>query len=167
MLNNDDSKPAGQTVSSIVTTTADRPSSKSPPLTTSSLPTPLDGGQLPRNLPTAQDSSTVPRKRQRVDDSLSSPSISAPSSVARDNSGVVSNPDVSPQQLPKPLPVQSPISRNNSVIMLNDSKSGFEPSIINVQPSEELTRFISDFIFLNLNEAGLEQLEVLPPFPLS
>lgn len=44
--------------------------------------------------------------------------------------------------------------------MINDLPDGLEPSITNVQPSEELTRFISDFIFLNLNEEGVEQLEV-------
>lgn len=81
---------------------------------------------------------------------------------------VLINPGISPQVSKPPPPAlhatRSPtlLSRNNSVIMLNDPiADGFEPSIINVQPSEELTRFISDFIFLNLNDQGLEQLEVI------
>ena len=158
MLNNDDTKPTAPRASTIVV--ADRPPSKSPSLTTPSLPAPLDGGQQSQDPHTTQDPYPVSRKRQRVEDSLSSPSVAIPTQPqARDNSGVV-NPDVSPQQVPKPLPAQSPSSRNNSVIMVNDWKSALEPSIINVQPREELTRFISDFIFLNLNEEGLEQLEV-------
>ena len=41
-----------------------------------------------------------------------------------------------------------------------DSEVKMEPSITNIQPSEELTRFISDFIFITLNEDGLENLEI-------
>ena len=158
MLNNDDTRPAGPNVSAIVT--AERSPSKSPSLTTPSLPAPLDGGQQYSNPQITQDHYSISRKRQRVEDSLSSPSVALPTQPqARDNSGVV-NPDISPQQVPKPPPAKSPSSRNNSVIMMNDSKSGLEPSIGNLQPREELTRFISDFIFLNLNEEGVEQLEV-------
>ena len=158
MLNNDDTKPAGPSVSAIVTT--DRPPSESPSLTTPSLPAPLGGGQESRNPHTTQDPSAVSRKRQRVEDSLSSPATALPTQPQTRDNSVVVKPDVSPQQVPKPLPAQSPSSRNNSIIMVNDSKSGLEPSIVNIQPSEELTRYISDFIFLNLNEEGLEQLEV-------
>lgn len=41
-----------------------------------------------------------------------------------------------------------------------DGEVAMEPSITNILPSEELTRVISDFIFVNLNEEGLENLEI-------
>jgi hypothetical protein len=46
------------------------------------------------------------------------------------------------------------------VSIANDPVDVLEPSIVNMQPSEELTRFISDFIFLNLNETQYENIEV-------
>ena len=158
MLNNDDTKAAGPSVSAIA---VDSSPSKSPSLTTASIPAPLDGGEQSPNPHIKQESSAVSRKRQRVEDSPSSPFVALPTQPQIRDSSEVGNPGESPQQVPKPLPVQTPISRNNSLIMANDWKSGLESSIINVQPSEDLTRFISDFIFLNLNEEGLEQLEVL------
>jgi hypothetical protein len=60
--------------------------------------------------------------------------------------------------------MQSPAgSRSNSVFATvpADVTDVLEPSIINIHPSEELTRLISDFIFLNLNDKGYENLEVL------
>lgn len=159
MLNNDDTKADGPSVSAIVA--ADSSPSKPPSLTTASIPAPLDGGEQSPNPHIKQEPSTVSRKRQRVEDSPSSPFVALPTQPQIRDSSEVGNPGESPQQLPKPLPVQPPISRNNSLIMANDWKNGLEYSIINVQPSEDLTRFISDFIFLNLNEEGLEQLEVL------
>jgi hypothetical protein len=47
--------------------------------------------------------------------------------------------------------------------MLHEPLIGLEPSIVNVQPAEELSRFISDFIFLYLAEVETANLEVPAP----
>jgi hypothetical protein len=44
--------------------------------------------------------------------------------------------------------------------MLHEPLLGLEPSIVNIQPAEELSRFISDFIFLHLDEVETANLEV-------
>ena len=164
MLNNDDSKPAGPSVPVVIRDRLPSTQATSPPGTTS---------QIVQTRDNAPDDSYLPRKRQKIEDSPS-PSSAALSSSSKPSLPPASQPNtenplrrssgagVSPQQAMRPQPTQSPISvsRNNSIIAVGDLPDGFEPSIINVHPSEELTRVISDFIFLNLNEEGLETLEV-------
>jgi hypothetical protein len=162
MLNHDDSKPAGSRSAARVN---DRLATIAP-----SFPISLD--TKPRN--EAQDDPYIHRKRQRVEDELPAPQVAAvpvPSkppqlapvqSAARD-APVSAGAAVSPQQGSASLPATvSPTSnsRNNSIVAVTDRPDKFEPSIVNIQPSEELTRLISDFIFLNLNDEGIENLEV-------
>jgi hypothetical protein len=72
-----------------------------------------------------------------------------PQPTRKGSSGTISQ-ATSPEQERKSLPPQRPSISIPSDIL--------EPTIMNVQPHEELTRFISDFIFLSL-DAG-ENLEV-------
>jgi hypothetical protein len=152
MLNNDDSKALSTTPSTIH---ADRPNAPS----TSNM-SPQDGHQ-------SRSEDSLPRKRQRVEDPPSPSSVAlpkpAPPAAASTPAAAAQAqaPAVSPQQAPKPAPQSTPGSRNNSITAISEPDN-LEPSIINVQPSEELTRFVSDFIFLNLNEQGYENLEVIP-----
>jgi hypothetical protein len=158
MLNTDEGKPAGFSKPVIA---SEPPSSG----TASTYTVPQD--RRPRD--TENDESIHSRKRLRVEGSPSPPATGTstaanPAATAPVQGAPVgtANQGVSPSQVPKPLPTRSPTSasRNNSVIMLNDPPDGLEPSIINLQPSEELTRFISDFIFLYLNDPEIETLEV-------
>lgn len=145
MLNNDESKPPPATAA-IVDPPARAPTVKSEPTSTPIL---LDGASRePTN-----DSSFLPRKRQRVDDPPSPKS--KPRAPVPEKSAV---PGVSSQQSAKVSAAQSP-SRSNSTVAAVAGEE-MEPSITNIQPSDELTRFISDFIFINLNEEGLENLEI-------
>jgi hypothetical protein len=64
---------------------------------------------------------------------------------------------VSPEQIPKTLPGPKTESRSNS---FEESLDILEPSIVNIQPAEELTRFVSDFIYVNLNDKKYDNLEV-------
>jgi hypothetical protein len=69
---------------------------------------------------------------------------------------------VSPEQVHTALPGQNTESRNNSLgeNSLGESLDILEPSIVNIQPAEELTRFVSDFIYVNLDDRKYENLEV-------
>jgi len=147
MLNSDDSKPRSSSVS-IAAIINDRPS-KTPPPTAPAQPvkTSID----------TDDNSSVPRKRQRVDDDEDDedPSSQSPmlaKTPAREARGSIS--------------ASSPVEeRRESVAMPKVKQEDFvvpelEPTIKNVQPVDDLTKFISDFIFLNLNEAEVEHLEV-------
>src|SRR5438270_2976551 len=155
MLNDDDSKAPATTPSS---THADRPNAAS----TSNI-SPQDGLQ-------SRNDESLPRKRQRVEDPPSPSSVALPkpapplassaSSATAATAATSATSAVSPQQTSKQVTQPAPGSRNNSITALSEPGS-LEPSIINVQPSEELTRFVSDFIFLNLNEQGYENLEVI------
>jgi len=150
MLNNDLPKSSPSpvhraTVASLINSDDTPPAQRqpaTPPPVVPLPPTPLE--ESPRD-----DTSALSRKRPRIDDSPQPVSArrsvsAAPSSGQR--TGTVAE--------------QSPVQRSNSVIMLNEPLIGLEPSIINIQPSEELSRFISDFIFLHLIESGTEHLEV-------
>jgi hypothetical protein len=163
ILNDDDSKKVTPSIAALVhhpTADAPSPSTDNPP----------QNGP-PGN--EANDDTTAPRKRQRIEDPPSPSSTTMPvaakipslnqSQSGRSTPARSSRPGVSPQQVHKPLPAsqtQASVSRNNSVSVVSDSIDVLEPSIVNMQPSEELTRFISDFIFLNLNESEYENLEV-------
>jgi hypothetical protein len=150
MLNSDDSKPRSSSVS-IAAIINDRPP-KTPPPTAPAQPvkTSID----------TDDNSSVPRKRQRVDDDEDDedPSSQSPmlaKTPAREARGSIS--------------ASSPLEeRRESVAMPKVKQEDFgvseflEPTIKNVQPVDDLTKFISDFIFLNLNEAEVEHLEVYP-----
>ena len=150
MLNNDLPKSSPSpvhraTVASLINSDDTPPAQRqpaTPPPVVPLPPTPLE--ESPRD-----DTSALSRKRPRIDDSPQPVSArrsvsAAPSSGQR--TGTVAE--------------QSPVQRSNSVIMLDEPLIGLEPSIINIQPSEELSRFISDFIFLHLIESGTEHLEV-------
>jgi hypothetical protein len=106
-----------------------------------------------------KDESSLPRKRQRVEDSPSPKTTGKPPAPTNEKATVAAS--VSPQQSAKVLAAQSP-SRSNSIVATipRDGEVEMEPSITNILPSDELTRFISDFIFVNLNEEGLENLEI-------
>jgi hypothetical protein len=151
MLNNDDSTPAGPSIS----VTDHRPTAT---IVTDQPTVALDGPG--REI--IKEESSLSRKRQRIEDSPSSSPVVIDASsaaatkprLARDDPPL--NPGISPHEGPKPLPSRSPVSRNNSVIMTHELYAGFEPSIVNIEPSEELTRLISNFIFVHLNEEGLE-----------
>lgn len=154
MLNNDDAKSSSLPSAPVITNDQPPRPMKSEPEPTPT-PTALDG--RPREQ--IQDESSLSRKRQRVEDSPS-PKTAAkafPPPTERATGAAVSP----QQQSAKLLSGQSP-SRSNSIVaaMPGDGELGMEPSITNIQPSEELTRFISDFIFVNLNEEGLENLEI-------
>ena len=154
MLNNDDAKPSPLPSAPVITNDPPPPRPmKSEPEPTPT-PTPLDG--RPREQ--IQDESSISRKRQRVEDS---PSPKTTAKALPPPTEKVTGAAVSPQQSAKLLSGQSP-SRSNSIVaaMPGDGELEMEPSITNIQPSEELTRFISDFIFVNLNEEGLENLEI-------
>jgi len=155
MLNNDDARPSPvPPASAIANDPPPRPvkSEAAPTLS----PAPLD--VQPRDQ--IKDESSLPRKRQRVEDSPS-PKTTGIEAPPPSTEKATAPPSVSPQQSTKVLAAQSP-SRSNSVVaaMPGDGEVDMEPSITNIQPSEELTRFISDFIFINLNEEGLENLEI-------
>jgi hypothetical protein len=153
MLNNDDSKAPATTPSTVH---ADRPNAAS----TSNI-SPQDGHQ-------SRNDDSLPRKRQRVEDPPSPSSVALPkpapplaasaASAASATAATSATSVVSPQQTPKQVTQPAPGSRNNSITAISEPEN-LEPSIINVHPSEELTRFVSDFIFLNLNEQGYENLE--------
>jgi hypothetical protein len=168
LLNDDDSISAGSTVSVL------------PPG-----PPPSNSNQVPSNIapqdgPTRNGSvsdTSQSRKRQRVGESPSPSSVafaSTPVVPGKGVSGVTGSgretpidsivatvvAGQSPHQWHKGLATQSPESRNNSISVSNETSDSLEPSIVNIQPSEELTRLVSDFIFLNLNDEGYENLEV-------
>ena len=157
MLNNDDAK--SPPVRSAPVNANDpplRPVKNEPTLTPTPAPAPLDG--QPRDQ--IKDESSLPRKRQRVsEDSPSRKTAGKPPPPTNDKATAAAS--VSPQQSAKVLAAQSP-SRSNSIVATipKDGEVEMEPSITNILPSEELTRFISDFIFVNLNEEGLENLEI-------
>ena len=154
MLNNDDAKPPPVPPAPAITNDPPPRPVKNEPVPTPT-PAPLDG--QPRDQ--IKDESTLPRKRQRVEDSPSPKTIGkAPPPTIEKATAAAS---VSPQQSAKVLASQSP-SRSNSIVAAipGDGEVGMEPSITNIQPSEELIRLISDFIFLNLNEEGVENLEI-------
>ena len=157
MLNDDDSK-AASNAPSATPSTADRPANT----TTATTPTmTMQTSTAPQDGHHTHTDDSLPRKRQRVEDPPS------PSSVALPRPSPATA--VSPQQTSKAAPptttttttasTTTPASRSNSITAISEPET-LEPSIINVQPSEELTRFVSDFIFLNLNEEGYENLEV-------
>jgi len=155
MLNNDVSRPSSSpvnraTVASLInnddSSLAQRQPTAPPPVAPTP-PTPLD--ESPRD-----DSAALSRKRPRIDDSPQPMSAVSPG-----RAGSVSTASSSVQRT-RTVAGQSPVQRNNSVIMLHEPPVGLEPSIVNIQPSEELSRFISDFIFLHLIEGGTEHLEV-------
>ena len=154
MLNNDDLK--SPPVPSAPVNANDPPPRpvKSEPTPTPT-PAPLDG--QPRDQ--IKDDSSLPRKRQRVQDSPSPKTADKPPPPTNEKATAAAS--VSSQQSAKVLAAQSP-SRSNSIIAATpgDGEVEMEPSITNILPSEELTRFISDFIFLNLNEEGVENLEI-------
>jgi hypothetical protein len=144
MLNQDsDSKSAGP--SSVTPLNQDRP------------PTPPQDTQ---STVTTTDDTCNPRKRQRIENPPSPSSVALPIPTKPLPPPTAGETGVSPLQTFKGLPSQNSPSRNSSVSTVTHFLEGFEPSIINVQPSEELTRFVSDFIFVNLNEEGYENLEV-------
>ena len=152
MLNNEDAK--SPSVPSAPVNANDPPPRpvKSEPTPTPT-PAPLDGqpqGQI-------KDESSLPRKRQRVENSPSPKTTGKPPPPTNEKATA----SVSPQQSAKVLAAQSP-SRSNSIVATipRDGEVEMEPSITNILPSEELTRFISDFIFVNLNEEGLDNLEI-------
>ena len=99
-----------------------------------------------------------PRKRPRLEDPPS------PSSVALASA----KPSVLPPQPAKSTPsstssTKSPEQERKSLppqprFSISVPSDALEPTIMNIQPHEELTRHISDFIFLNLGAA--ENLEV-------
>ena len=160
MLNKDDSKSAGPSVAALIN---DPPPRNPTPATPISAP--QDG--TARN--GAVDDTSLPRKRQRVGDppspssvalasappSKPAPAVPGPSGRQTPTASVVG---VSPQQVHKALP--RPDSRNNSVSAASETSDVLEPSIVNMKPSEELTRFVSDFIFLSLDNEEYENLEV-------
>jgi len=154
MLNNDDAK--SPPVPSTPANANDPPPRqvKSEPTPTPT-PAPLDG-QPPDQI---KDESSLPRKRQRVEDSPSPKTAGKPPPPTNEKATAAAS--VSPQQSAKVLAAQSP-SRSNSIVATipRDGEVEMEPSITNILPSDELTRFISDFIFVNLNEEGLENLEI-------
>jgi len=151
MLNSDDTKPRSSSVS-IAAIINDRPP-KTPP--------PTAAAETAKKSIDANDNSSVPRKRQRVDDDEeeeedpSSQSPSVAKTPAREVRGSISA--TSPRD-----------QRRDSVAMpkvrKEEEEEGgvpeLEPTIKNVQPVDDLTKFISDFIFLNLNEEEVEHLEV-------
>ena len=155
MLNNEDAKPP-PVPSAPEAVNANEPPSrpvKSEPTPTPT-PAPLDG--QPRDQIKDEESS-LPRKRQRVEDSPSPKTTGKPPPPTNEKAAA----SVSPQQSAKVLAAQSP-SKSNSIVATipRDGEVDMEPSITNILPSEELTRFISDFIFVNLNEEGLDNLEI-------
>jgi len=150
MLNTDDAKPP-PIPSPVNANEPPRPVKSEP--TPTPTPAPL-GGQPWDQI---KDESSLPRKRQRVEDSPSPKTTGKPPPPTNEKATA----SVSPQQSAKVLAAQSP-SRSNSVVATipRDGEVEMEPSITNILPSEELTRFISDFIFVNLNEEGLDNLEI-------
>jgi hypothetical protein len=164
ILNNDDSRKSSPSVAPSVNNHL--PTNPSLPL--AEIP-PQDG----RSGNEANNDGTLPRKRQRVEDPPSPSSVALPIAskppplnslpAGQNTTGGITGPGVSPQQTSKPLPAsqtQASGPRTNSMSIANDPIDVLEPSIVNMQPSEELTRFISDFIFLNLNETQYENIEV-------
>ena len=155
MLNNDLPKSSPSpvhraTVASLINSDDTPPAQRqpaTPPPVVPLPPTPLE--ESPRD-----DTSALSRKRPRIDDSPQPMSAVSPG-----RAGSVSTASSSVQRT-RTVAGQSPVQRNNSVIMLHEPPVGLEPSIVNIQPSEELSRFISDFIFLHLIEGGTEHLEV-------
>ena len=155
MLNTDDSsKPPPSSSISIAAIINDRPS-KTPP----SPPSP-PSQSVQKSL---EDNSLLPRKRQRIDDEDETPSHSAQSPIvtqthAREQArGSISG---------GPSAISPKVERRESVVVpeVKEEQSGaqaLEPTIKDVQPVDDLTRFISDFIFLTLNEREYEHLEVL------
>src|SRR5271155_1952036 len=152
MLNNDDAKPPVPSAP-VNANEPPRPVKSEP--TPTPTPAPL-GGQPWDQI---KDESSLPRKRQRVEDSLSPKTTGKPPPPTNEDATATAS--VSPQQSAKVLAAQSP-SRSNSIVATipRDGEVEMEPSITNILPSEGLTRFISDFIFVNLNEEGLENLEI-------
>jgi len=154
MLNNDLPKSSlspvhRATVASLINKDDDAPPAQRQPTAPSPVaplpPAPLE--ESPRD-----DTGALSRKRPRIDDS--------PQPVSAVSAGRSPGAASSSGQRTRTIAEQSPVQRNNSVIMLNEPLIGLEPSIVNIQPSEELSRFISDFIFLHLIEGGTEHLEV-------
>lgn len=151
MLNDVDAKPP---VPSKPAQPVDLPGHpKIPPSTPPAAP--QDGGQ---SLPEENLEPEPSRKRQRVEDPPSPSSVALPtaktSQPSKPPSGASSGTQstaVSPEQEKRVLPVQ-----RGSISVPKDI---LEPTITNVEPSEELTRLISDFIFVNIEE-GYENLEV-------
>lgn len=160
MLNNDDSNPAGPSVP----VAKDRP-----PRTQVPIPTDI-ASQNPQTRDNATDDAPLPRKRQRVEEPPSPSAVALPTSskparapAPQDNRyAYAESPEGIAQHASRPQPQRSPtsVSRNNSIIIAGDFPDVMEPSIINKGPSEELTRLISDFIYINLDEEGIETLEV-------
>jgi hypothetical protein len=167
LLNDDDSKSAGPSISALP---LDPPPSNSNQA--SSNIAPQDGPTRNGSV----DDSSQSRKRPRISDPPSPSSVAFASAPIVPGKGVNGAPGSgqtpidniiasvlagrSPQQVQRGLATQSPESRNNSISISNETSDSLEPSIVNIQPSEELTRFISDFIFLNLDAEGYKNLEV-------
>ena len=155
MLNNDDAKPSP--VPPVLPVIANDPPPRTMKTEEEPFPTPAPENKQSRDQ-NIKDEASLPRKRQRVEDSPSPKTTVKGMPPPTEKSTA---PAVSPQQSAKLLTAQSP-SRNNSIVTAvpGDGDLEMELSITNVQPSEELTRYISDFIFVNLNEEGLENLEI-------
>ena len=156
MLNNGDAKsPSVPSAPVNANDPPPRPVKSEPTPTPTPTPAQLDG--QPRDQ--IKDESSLPRKRQRVEDSPSPKTTGKPPPPTNEDATATAS--VSPQQSAKVLAAQSP-SRSNSIVATipRDGEVEMEPSITNILPSEELTRFISDFIFVNLNEEGLDNLEI-------
>ena len=143
MLNNDEPRPAPihrASVASLIN--SDEPPAPPPLLPPASAPPATSQDERPPD-----EAGSQSRKRPRTGDSP------APLSTTSAQRGGSISAASSPVQLTKTV-AQSPIQRNNSVIMLHEPLIGLEPSIVNIQPAEELSRFISDFIFLHLLETA-------------
>jgi hypothetical protein len=97
-----------------------------------------------------------PKKRPRVDDETQSAIAPAKPPVPQ---LAVQTSAVSPTET---SPIVPP-PRTNSLVSV--SCNTIEPTIVNMHLSEELTKFVSDFIYLNLNEDGIENLEVHRSLP--
>src|SRR5271169_2578314 len=136
MLNNDDAKPSPVSAAPVIANDPPPRPMKSEP---EHIPTPTSLDGRPRDQ--IEDETSPPRKRPRVEDSPS-PKTTTKALPPPTTAG----PAVSPQQSAKMLTGESP-SRSNSVVAVipGDGDLEMEPSITNIQPSEELTRFISDF----------------------
>jgi hypothetical protein len=153
MLNNDEPRQAPIHRASVASLINDEPPAPPPPPpprqpTVPSAPPAPAQDERPPDEPGSQS-----RKRPRTEDS-------PPPPTPAQRTGSVSAAS-SPVQRTKTV-AQSPVQRNNSVIMLHEPLLGLEPSIVNIQPAEELSRFISDFIFLHLDEVETANLEVAP-----
>jgi hypothetical protein len=155
MLNNEGNRSPRPSASVTAGNVSPRPPPIKSEAATTSTPNPLDGQSQD---PMSKDDSEQPRKRQRVED-YPSPKTGSQPPLAPNADGAGSLvAGVSQEQSARVLNTQSP-SRNKSVVHPGDSEREMEPSITNSHLIDELTRLISDFIFLNLNDEGLDNLE--------